>query len=1153
MRGGGEMTFDLNAGQKDAATALDRDVVVIAGAGSGKTRMLTQRFVNAVVPGRVAGWDPAAVDEVVAITFTDKAAGELAERVRQTLRDAGGVEDSRRIDSAWVSTIHGLCSRLLRRHAVEAGLDPLFDVADTVVAGNLRAEAFERATLGLISNDADVCALLDAYGYARVFQAALGVTRRLAVLGLDVRDVRIEPGDSSATLLPRAVELFGFGRAACEDYSGTARTPSDYLNRCAELLGEALELGEVGATEAETLDALGRLVGAYKPLRSIMGLEDVSEASRSLHAQLSADVGAAIAAPLARGLHRLVGEFATGFGNLKRAAGVLDFDDLQVRAVDLLTRRPDIAKWYREHFRIVMIDEFQDTDALQLRLVEALSRDDLCTVGDEKQSIYGFRGADIDVYREHRARMNRRNALEVSLAVNYRSHPQILAFVNAVFSSAEYFDGDLLRLKPPGEGRQPQAADAALGAGPRVEAVFVDSSAGDASDGRRAEASVIARRLAELRVSGIDPGDMVVLVRRYTNAHLFTEALAEEGLPAIIVGGSRFFGLEEVAIMRALVRAIANPADGSAVGELLASEFCSVSDDALARLRLLSDGGNARSLWALLCETGQMIDGPDGDAIRRLVAVVDDARRDVGSRSLGDVLLMAVESAGYDLRLLSRGNAGRDAFANVLKFARRAAAFEAGGGAGPSAFSAYMDSNERLGDVETPASVADDGSRAVRIMSVHASKGLEFPVVAVADLGSSGRNSSDIVRMSTSETDLRIALAPPPSEGDSKLPESGWATEFAEADRQAGVEEGERVLYVAFTRARDLLIASGAMNLRPKTPTAAKNDLAKLSRLLSVAVPIDQPCDAEVVVADLMTEVEATVRVRVIDGAQVLDGVGSPIGASGEGSDNVVTPCARGRFPRESGSSSLPERVSYSSLYLFEQCPLRYYVGEILHLSNIEVLEQGAFDPLRFGSALHAALQLVDGTGALPSEQRIAALGHQFELDSAQLQRLRDAAGRFVASNTAARAVACERVAREMPFALPIGVGDRMLVGSVDLYARTGEEALIIDYKSGGSDESTDGLSARYRLQAACYALAAFADRCGRVEVVFVRPEVLESGAPQEIRFSFDAEHEAELRAEIERRCGEIDRGVFEPLKDRDESVCLGCPAPEGLCPNARP
>ena len=175
------------------------------------------------------------------------------------------------------------------------------------------------------------------------------------------------------------------------------------------------------------------------------------------------------------------------------------------------------------------------------------------------------------------------------------------------------------------------------------------------------------------------------------------------------------------------------------------------------------DGRDKRPLWALLRDNRAVLGAEDAEAVRRLVALVESARQDTGTRPLSDILLQAVEDAGYDVRLLSQGNSGREAFANVLKFAREAAGFEADGGAGPAGFAAHLDARERLGDVEAPASVADNGSSAVRIMSVHASKGLEFPVVVVPDLASGGRGGADIVRTAACAGRLKVALVPPTS------------------------------------------------------------------------------------------------------------------------------------------------------------------------------------------------------------------------------------------------------------------------------------------------------------------------------------------------------------------------------------------------------
>jgi len=1146
------MSHKLNAGQELAARSLEGAVVVTAGAGSGKTRMLTERYINAVTPGAVAGWEPATVDQIVAITFTEKAAGEIAERVRIALREAGLKDEARRVDGAWLSTIHGLCSKLLRRHAFEAGVDPSFAVADTVSAAQLRADAFERSALRLVQGDPEVEALFDAYSYPQVFGAVLAIAHELEVRGLTHESIALEPCPAVERLFEAAQELLTCGNTVCDLYSGTAKSAFTFAEKCDALLGQVLELEAARHSAQDALSALAALFSGFKPLRSLKGIEGECEEIASRWEAFSGELGAALAAPHARALRALVAVYGNEYDSAKRAASVLDFEDLQRRAVDLLSGSPHVRERYRNAFRLVMIDEFQDTDSLQLALVEQLSDGNLCTVGDEKQSIYRFRGADIGVYRAHRADMARRGALGVELDVNYRSHPEVLAFVNAVFSSAEYFAGDLLRLVPPETEREPQRADEAIGSGPRIETIFVDRHGLSADRGRAAEARVIAARLKPLLADGIDPGDVAILVRAYSSAHIYANALSDAGIPALIVGGARFFELEEVAIMRALTRAIANPADGTALGELLASEFCPASDDALARLRLADDARRA-PLWQVLKDGPTRVDDADAASLARLVGTIEAARQSIGHRPLADVLLGAVEQAGYDLRLLSRGNIGRDAFANVLKFARRAQEYEAGEGSGPAGFSAYLDARERFREGEAPEALADDGSKAVRIMSVHGSKGLEFPVVVVPDLASSGPGNSALVRLRPSSGSLEMALSAPVTADNRKPPKSAWGTEMAEGEKAAEKEESDRVLYVAFTRARDMLIASGSCDLRPKEPSNAKDHLHRLATLVGVNIPVSGPCDVETALADGATGTAARCRVRVVPAEEWLGSEPASEEPRTEPPGSAIPALDAQPIAALPVPPIAPERVSYTALSTFERCPRQYFVRYVLRLADIEVLEPGAVDPARFGSAVHAVLQVVGSDGATPSPERVAAIARQFELDAEQTARLDAAVGSFLGSATAAEAVRMRRVAREMPFALPISDRGVLLNGNIDLYARGTDHALIIDYKSGRGGEREE-LERRYELQGKCYALAALVDGCTSVDVAFVYPEVIGAdGEPVEIRTTYHADDEPQLRAAIGEICERLISSDMPHLPRRVESVCADCPAPEGLCPNARP
>jgi hypothetical protein len=213
------MTFPLNEGQERAAGTLEGPVLISAGAGTGKTRVLTERFVRAVVPDGADGWTPAAVDELLTITFTEKAAGELVERIRSSLRSAGLTREARQLDGAWISTIHGFCARILRRHALEAGLDPGFVVADETEAREMREEAFEEAARSLHSSSNAVRELFALYGFQPVWDAVARIARMLDTYGLTAADIALEPAPDIDGLLAEALEFFGDAHGLLEQHA----------------------------------------------------------------------------------------------------------------------------------------------------------------------------------------------------------------------------------------------------------------------------------------------------------------------------------------------------------------------------------------------------------------------------------------------------------------------------------------------------------------------------------------------------------------------------------------------------------------------------------------------------------------------------------------------------------------------------------------------------------------------------------------------------------------------------------------------------------------------------------------------------------------------------------------------------------------------
>ncbi|NTU70510.1 MAG: UvrD-helicase domain-containing protein [Coriobacteriia bacterium] len=1134
------MAFKLNPEQEQAATTLTGTVLVVAGAGSGKTRVLTERFINAVKPDAVDRWAVADVGEIAAITYTNKAASELTERVRAALRAAGLDEASRHLDTAWVSTIHGLCSRLLHRHAFEAGVDPQFAVGDGVIVDRTNSAALDEVAAALVRSDQGVAELFDIYTYAAVRAAAEELATAVATNLLSFDDVRTEPAAGVDEVLVGMREVFEMGVGICSDVD--MANPVKHLLACQDRLDAINTMTRVdGAVQASDLIRCFSGFRPMKPQKDVDYEECVLQAIR--FETVSDKLARLVSAHFSAALIRLATAYSVKVAEARQDAGILDFDDLQVEAVRLLTEHPEIAQRYREKFRLVMVDEFQDTDRLQLKLVNALSDDDLCTVGDEKQSIYRFRGADVETYRRHRKAEIANGAVQVSLSVNYRSHPDILGFVNALFAGPEYFDDMLLLDAPDGAI---EAADAQpKGLPPRIEAIFIDEACGNVAEKRPTEAEEIAKRFIALHEQGVPYGDMAILVRKYKQAEHFIDALSRRGVPATVLGGSRYFGLNEVAVLRSLTRAIANVKDSAAIGRLLVSDFCPLSEDSLALLGL-SNADRGADLWQLLGECMARLSPADGAAVAAFRSAIENATAELGTRPLSEVLLGAVERSGWDLRLLQQGNRGRDAFANVLKYSRLAAAFESNLGTGPAAFAEYLDAQEDAREKQSAAVIADDGTQAVRIISVHSAKGLEFPVVAVIEPDAGGRNSGPLARIEADDAEIRLAVKPAKIEDNLEAPATPWWTAMEQEDKAASAEESKRLHYVALTRARDHLIVSGPLALAPGK--AKSGHMALLAAAVGLS---EQPADADEFVATLIDpasarEIACAVSLVRQPWCEEPDGedADSGIEVAGQGTCEPVR--------RDRPQPAMPERLSYSAFSLYADCPRKFLAHRVLSMGRIEVSETGSTDALTFGSAMHSVLELVGADGRLPAAERIDALARYYELADTTRVRLDDALRRYVDSSVARDVLAHERIAREMSFDLPIADGRALLGGNIDIYARTGSRGLVVDYKSGRS-KSPGEILEKYELQAKCYALVALTDGCEEVDVVFVMPErtAADGSAETAVRTFTSADADA-LRSEIDRRYSEIAGSSFDPLPKYSEWICGECAAPNGLCPNAK-
>ncbi|WP_282191239.1 UvrD-helicase domain-containing protein [Adlercreutzia caecimuris] len=805
-------------GQRAVVTTLDAPLMVSAGAGSGKTFTLTQRVAFALSP-EAGGAGLTSVDELLAITFTTKAAAELKGRIKGLLLSEGLEAEALKVDDAWVSTIHGMAARILREHALEVGLDPAFQVIGEVEADELLAEAAERVVARAREAGAGpVHELLSreklsgsSFNDRGAVDFALAVAERVHAMPRGFEGLVEAPDPVSPSLVVRcACEAAAEMRAAAEAWSKPSKTKVAFLERL-EAAVEAAEAWLADAPAAGFADAgfdadrFGAVFYGF-PLTTgaAVGKADAPafEAWQTAMVEIEREVRAGLSVRWQTAVTMLAREIEEEFARVKGPSR-LDNGDLLTRCAAALSEHPSIAASLRARFKIIMVDEFQDTDRLQVDIIGRIARPgfaNVCTVGDAQQSIYRFRGADVNVFTEYRSDLRARAGQEalVQLDWNFRSHGDVLALVERIFSQPTVFGDDFLRLEARGAVSKESDALFDGGARPRVSlsAVHYPARGFDASRARDAGAEAVAEHFAELAAAGARPGQMVILLGKMTHAHRYAAALRARGIPSMIAGGSVFSRLPEPALVSALLRWAVNATDDEALYQVLASPLFAVSDDVL--LALASSTGDDGSVHRRRLAAGFL--SPQWDDEARALGLSENdlaaftmarrqllafARRARAGDATGALRGLLVGSGLLD-RLQDAGVDGLAQGANLAKALRLAADMEAAS-QGIASLAAAFDAHLACAK-EAPGALAAAEGDFVRIMTVHASKGLEFPHVAVADL-KDGRESAGPLVVENVGT-FSFAAA-------SRVPEGAFADAAAKYDRQAkklGLDDDDELL-----------------------------------------------------------------------------------------------------------------------------------------------------------------------------------------------------------------------------------------------------------------------------------------------------------------------------------------------------------------------
>ena len=1073
---------ELNAEQVAATIDRDQPLLLEASAGAGKTLVLVERFVRDVLEGDNDG-ELLECDEILAITFTRKAAAELRDRIRRRFAElADGSQRAREavaaLDGAWISTIDGFCARLLRRHALLVGVDPSFVVIDEIDLIGYRSAAFQAAAESLLAGE------------------------------------RAE----------QALELFA----------------ADWYDNL--------------QTEITRIYDQMRSAGASSPQLPAVGDGIDSGGWISL-------------------LNDLLVAYGDQFAALKRADGGCDFADVVFAARDLLVDHKAVAASYRESFKRVLIDEFQDTNGLQLELFDALGIPARFQVGDPLQSIYGWRHADLQLFIEAAA-IHESEGRRLRQTHNYRSRPEILQTINAAFSEVHVASGVEWTPIAGGSDDELQADP------PYVELLFTDSVAwkGDELAGDRAEARLVASRIKRLIESGeAGQGEVVVLMESRSAMATYREELLRLGLDAVSDGGEDWWQRIEVVDLLSHLRLLANRADDRNLLASLRSPLCAIGVDALALL----GGEKAREGVRDLDEAFENCAAKEREPETPAAAIgANDHERLVAYRkllrgwtplaselSVGDLLEHVIDSSSYAAILLA-GEDGEQKLANVRQLAAMAHAWDLRHGGSLRAFLAWVDEASGPSSQETDAPVGGaidtdgkpDPNGPVRLMTIHASKGLEYPVVVVPRLGGGVRRDDAMIRVERDQVSCSLKAAG----SDGSALAIGPYDEMKAAGELKGHYERRRKIHVAMTRAERRLILSGT----GKTSGPWNVDeTAAHSGCLSWMIPGLLGTNA---VELLEAGGDQEIRVEGDGASGLLQLVVSVPERAGElfakppiaeiedfDGQELQLP----KVPAAAAASiAVPATISYSQLSRLAECSYRWYLERVVGLPQRE--EDSSKDESKGararGTLTHHLLEMLafEQPESIPSDEEIETVART--VDGARTDR--DAIGdqremleAFVASSLWSELAEATKIERESNFAIEIIADDNtlpVLTGAIDVIAELDDgTTLVVDYKtdSVGKDEDLSvKVEERYHLQRDAYALAALRRGATEVEVVYyflARPD-------ERISATFTPAQEVALEQRLREAAMQLTGSEFPVSGAPHRGLCRGCPGrPVGSAP----
>ena len=1136
--------------EQRAAIFTPGNLLVRAGAGSGKTEVLAHRFV-ALIAGDIEGRQPLSPAQVVAITFTEKAVYDMRARIAAVLdeRISAQVQGQPRshllrartmLPLARISTIHAFCARVLRENALDASLDPDFRTLDEYESETFLEHLCKQSMIdGVRHSDPGACylALARRLDTGTPREGALAIVMRIleevARLGRTPHWLYDATCEAAARTQAQASHV----AAAAHELAGllddllAARTSSARAEQSIAPLRakrdeyRARILAIHAGVEPEALDFLREfceyIPHARGPLQdcvaSIKRIVNRSDGRFGLSGELISLYGACRAMPKALAIAATIRDIALKFEAAKADERITTFDDLLFRTRALLEHSTSTRLHYRATIRALLVDEFQDTDTVQheiiARLIDseaAMPAPELFIVGDEKQSIYRFRGADIAGFARISGRLQTSQISELPLLGNRRSSPNIVAFVNGVGAALMH---SLERPPPPywvewNSGHELNALRATELAAP-VEIITAipdwPDSAGSADSpanlisrprklnaGRKRslEGRAIASRIHQL-VAGelisdgatgalrpVEYRDIALLLRAFTDVTIYEDALLDAGIPCYTVKGRGFFACQEVLDFIELMTAVDDPADSMALAAALRSPFFGLSDDCLAEIALYRDrpqehasGSAGHSLSAIFTAGGpafSWLSVEHDDAVRAW-RILDELRKLRQRGTIAAVVEHALAATSYEAVMLGLRQ-GPQRVANLRKMVDLAHDLES---RRLFTFHDLIVHLRRLAEkepYEPPAQILGEHENVVRLMTVHQAKGLEFPVVFIAD---AGRRPESDNRNPVADPENGLLLRDAVGSGMDEIPNQ-LLNDFHQRSNKEQHAESLRLLYVALTRARDrLIISEGAM-------------------LQGWAKQLRKFVGDGVVAAFLNCGTSQSHTQRA--GAMILLRLPEPASAPAESpatitsnpSDGLELAALAERRLRFEAPSLREMVISPTALADFERCPRQYHFRHALKLPEPgrEVYTGSSGGASAAGIVAHAVLERLrsDDTEEHTIGELVDKIGLPAGLDSRTRAKIAADLVRYLAES-----VTSIPAAHEVAFFYH--AGEALFVrGQIDALLEHGDRVTVRDYKYADAA----GHAGLYQVQMEAYALAvtdAYPNAAVEAEIVFLKDE----------------------------------------------------------------